>query len=263
MIDQFEELFPRRARDSGRVHGAGPLAADRRPPVRIVLTLRADMLDRPLAIPLSHSRSRRRHRARPAAEGRGAGRRDLRAGASAGVGVEPGLLAELVADVAGQPGALPLLQFALAELFDRRDAREPDGAAYRELGGVAGAVARGAEDVYGARRRAVRDARQLFLRLVDARADGFAAPSRAPQRAAGDRPLTRPTSRRSSTRSRPRRLLSFDRDPETREPTVEIAHDALLDAWDAVARVGRRGARRPARAASGWRGRPRVAGSRA
>jgi WD40 repeat protein len=29
-----------------------------------------------------------------------------------------------------------------------------------------------------------------------------------------------------------RRLLSLDRDPETREPTVEIAHDALLRAWD-------------------------------
>ena len=27
------------------------------------------------------------------------------------------------------------------------------------------------------------------------------------------------------------RLLSFDRDPASREPTVEIAHEALLDAW--------------------------------
>ena len=27
------------------------------------------------------------------------------------------------------------------------------------------------------------------------------------------------------------RLLSFDRDPETREPTVEVAHEALLGAW--------------------------------
>ena len=27
------------------------------------------------------------------------------------------------------------------------------------------------------------------------------------------------------------RLLSFDRDPDTREPTVEIAHEALLREW--------------------------------
>ena len=28
------------------------------------------------------------------------------------------------------------------------------------------------------------------------------------------------------------RLLTFDREPATREPTVEIAHEALLGAWD-------------------------------
>ena len=28
------------------------------------------------------------------------------------------------------------------------------------------------------------------------------------------------------------RLLTFDRDPSTREPTVEVAHEALLEAWE-------------------------------
>jgi hypothetical protein len=28
------------------------------------------------------------------------------------------------------------------------------------------------------------------------------------------------------------RLLTFDRDPLTREPTVEVAHEALIRAWD-------------------------------
>ena len=36
------------------------------------------------------------------------------------------------------------------------------------------------------------------------------------------------------------RLLSFDRDPSTREPTVEIAHEALLAGLDAAARMDRR-----------------------
>ena len=31
------------------------------------------------------------------------------------------------------------------------------------------------------------------------------------------------------------RLLTFDREPSTREPTVEIAHEALLSAWHAYA----------------------------
>ena len=39
----------------------------------------------------------------------------------AGARLEPGLLAAIVADVADQPAALPLLQYCLTELYDRRD----------------------------------------------------------------------------------------------------------------------------------------------
>ena len=45
--------------------------------------------------------------------------------ARAGVAVEPGLVAELVTDTTTQPGALPLLQFTLTELFDRSDDAMP------------------------------------------------------------------------------------------------------------------------------------------
>ena len=84
-----------------------------------------------------------------------------------GVGVEPALVAEIVADVADQPGALPLLQYALTELFDRRTTATLTPTAYRESAGSSGALARRAEA--GVRRltRAGREAaRQLFLRLV-------------------------------------------------------------------------------------------------
>ncbi len=37
-----------------------------------------------------------------------------------GVAFEPGLVSQIVADVADQPGALPLLQYALTELYERR-----------------------------------------------------------------------------------------------------------------------------------------------
>ena len=198
----------------------------------VVLTLRADMLDRPLAdSAFAHPLSAATELVLPlTAEELG----EAISGPAhrAGVVVEPGLLAALVADVTGQPGALPLMQFALAELFDRRDSRGAlTAAAYREVGGVAGAVARGAEDLYAGLGPAGQgSARQLLLRLVDARADGF----------------TRRRVRRGDLLAisadpadveeviaafAARRLLAFDRDPDTREPTVEIAHDALLDAW--------------------------------
>ena len=56
------------------------------------------------------------------------------------------------------------------------------------------------------------------------------------------------------------RLLTFDREPSTREPTVEIAHEALLSAWERLrtwiddAREDLRQERSLAREAAEWRG---------
>ena len=46
-----------------------------------------------------------------------------------------------------QPGALPLLQYALTELYERRVSELLTRDAYRELGGVAGALARRADEL--------------------------------------------------------------------------------------------------------------------
>ena len=68
--------------------------------------------------------------------------------ARVGVGVDAGVVADLVSEAAAQPGSLPLLQFTLAELYDRR----VDGMIGRDaldaLGGMAGAVGRRAERLY-------------------------------------------------------------------------------------------------------------------
>ena len=70
-------------------------------------------------------------------------------------------------DVADQPGALPLLQYALTELFERREGRMLTGEAYQSIGGVLGALGRRAEEVYGGLDEIRKEAsRQLFLRLV-------------------------------------------------------------------------------------------------
>ena len=73
----------------------------------------------------------------------------------------------MIADVAHQPGALPLLQYALTELFERRDEGRLTLAAYRDIGGIAGALSARADRIYGSTdphgRRATK---QVFLRLV-------------------------------------------------------------------------------------------------
>src|SRR4029450_13213849 len=52
--------------------------------------------------------------------------------------------------VVEQPGALPLVQYALTELYDRRHHGRLTLEAYREIGGVGGALAAGAEQPLGA-----------------------------------------------------------------------------------------------------------------
>src|SRR5690606_30946173 len=86
---------------------------------------------------------------------------------SLGVQAEADLVVAMVADVNEQPGALPLLQFALTDLFDHREDDTMTLAAYQRLGGVMGALARRADEVYDAltpRQQAT--ARQMFMRLI-------------------------------------------------------------------------------------------------
>ena len=49
----------------------------------------------------------------------------------------------------GQPGSLPLLQFALMELWQRREGRRLTVAAYKAIGGLQGALKNRADDVLG------------------------------------------------------------------------------------------------------------------
>jgi len=67
----------------------------------------------------------------------------------AGVRVEPALADQLVAEVVGEPGALPLLSTALLELWQQRQGRTLLLAGHVASGGVHGAVARLAEAAYG------------------------------------------------------------------------------------------------------------------
>jgi WD40 repeat protein/tRNA A-37 threonylcarbamoyl transferase component Bud32 len=67
---------------------------------------------------------------------------------AAGLRLEPGLVDTLLADVEGEPGALPLLSHALYETWARRDGRVLTRAGYVAAGGVRGAIAQTAEAVF-------------------------------------------------------------------------------------------------------------------
>jgi WD40 repeat protein len=142
--------------------------------------------------------------------------------AKAGLRLEPGLVDLLVRDVAGEPGALPLLSHALAETYERREGPVLTTPGYRAVGGVQGAVARAADEVIDSLdsdgRRVARD---LFLRLVAVSETSDPVRQRIPRAAlSGD-----PTTEAVLGALVGSRLVIADQD------TVEIAHEAVCRAW--------------------------------
>ena len=74
----------------------------------------------------------------------------------------------MLADVEGEPGALPLLSHALYESWARREGRVLTLAGYRAAGGVRGAIAHTAEEVFlGCSEQEQALMRRMFLRLTE------------------------------------------------------------------------------------------------
>lgn len=92
----------------------------------------------------------------------------VRPAQAAGLLVERELTARIVEDVLDQPGALPMLSHALLETWRRRKGRMLTLAGYEAAGGVRGAIAATADQVYDALSPArAETARNLLLRLVE------------------------------------------------------------------------------------------------
>ncbi|MGI9606531.1 MAG: BTAD domain-containing putative transcriptional regulator [Acidimicrobiales bacterium] len=236
VIDQFEELFTLTddVDERRRFLDALLLAIDDpHGRIKVLLTLRADMYSRPLA----HARFGGRLgdavlNVTPldASELEEAA---LRPAAFAGVRIETRVLGRLIADVVDQPGALPMFQYALTELYERREADLMVERAYDEMGGVRGAITNRAEQLYldiGPEEQAA--ARQLFLRLVSV-TDGDAWHRRRVKAAeiiSLDVDIVALQAVLDTFGAH--RLLLFDQDRAHGSPTVEVGHEALLTEWD-------------------------------
>ena len=199
----------------------------------MVATLRADFYDRPLAYPRFGELLAARTEAVPPLTPDELEQAIREPAERVGIRPEPGLVAEMIANVAHEPGALPLLQYALTELFERRDEDRLTLSAYRDIGGVAGALSTRADEIYRTMdpeaRRAIR---QVFLRLVTL-GEGRQDTRRRVARGELDGLEVEPGAVDGVLEAfGTHRFLTFDREPATREPTVEIGHEALLTAWE-------------------------------
>ena len=85
-----------------------------------------------------------------------------------GLRCEPGLVELILRDAAGEPGALPLLSHALMETWTRRDGRTLTLDGYRDAGGVRGAIAQTAEELFESATESEQHLlRRTFLRLTE------------------------------------------------------------------------------------------------
>jgi WD40 repeat protein/energy-coupling factor transporter ATP-binding protein EcfA2 len=240
VVDQFEELFTRsteRSESEHLLHSIYHAVKDPLSRVRVIITLRADFYDRPLMHPEFSGLMRQRTEVVLPLKAEELSQAIRKPAERVGVALEPGLIPVIMADVSEQPGALPMLQYALTELFEGREDNTLTREAYQAIGGVSMALARRAEEVHIDLDEVSRaTARQVFLRLVtlgegaeDTRRrvlQSELTSIQMPGSAEDGDPLQQVIEKFGSSR-----LLRFDRDPATRTPTVEVAHEALLREW--------------------------------
>ncbi|MEM6284073.1 MAG: TIR domain-containing protein, partial [Chloroflexota bacterium] len=170
VFDQFEELFTQTNLQARQQMLDLLLYAVKIPEgqVWVVLTMRADFFDRLSEVPdmaelvdknVYIATQMKPEQIRKTIE---------KPAEQVGVHYEPELVERILEDVRDQPGSLPLLQYALRELFEHRIGRKLTKEAYDRIGGVKGALASRADEVYqdlsSSEKRVLR---HVMLRLVD------------------------------------------------------------------------------------------------
>ncbi|MFI9202913.1 helix-turn-helix domain-containing protein [Streptomyces sp. NPDC053048] len=262
IVDQFEEVFTLCHDLAERARFLDLLLAGRRPEsrLRVLIAVRADFYGRCaehrdlaealrdanlLVGPMTPSELRDTIIGPAAAEG---------------LTVERALTSRLVEEVADAPGGLPLLSHVLLETWRRRRGKLLTVAGYEAAGGLEGAVAKTAEDVYArfTQEQAVA-ARHMLLRLV-APGEGTPDTRRPARREELEAPSRREAAQVLEALARAR-LLTLD------DTIVEIAHEAFLTAWPRLRgwieedRERLRGHRKLTEAAQAWEQLGRDAGA--
>src|SRR5262249_20694006 len=143
-----------------------------------------------------------------------------------GIQFEPGLVDRILDDVGEEPGNLPLLEFVLEMLWQRRQDGQLHHDAYEKIGGVQGAIAQRANEVY---QRLSRDeqaaAHRMLIRLVR---PGEGTEDTRRRAALED---FDPAAWRVVEQMADERLLVTGRDPALGKDVVEVSHEALIRRW--------------------------------
>lgn len=226
VIDQFEEIYTAAGDSDAFVSALLPLLRTPSAGVHTVLTVRIDYSHDVLA-QLETAQLRRdasymvtpldRDQLREAVEGPARER---------GVAFEPGLVDRILDDAGDEPGQLPLVEFALTLLWERQSGGVLGHDAYQEIGGVTGALAAYAEQVWNEQLSPADHphARSLLLRLVRQAPDHLPSCAELPQDALGDEQW------RLGQELATTRLLVAAEDRQGVR-TLRLAHESLITRW--------------------------------
>ena len=143
------------------------------------------------------------------------------------VKLEEGLTDKLIDDVwGGEEGSLPLLEFALTQLWSKQQNGLLTHQAYLEIGGVSSALANHAETVYANLCETERkQAQQVFLQLVR-----LGKETKATRRLA-TRDEIKTENWNLIIRLASARLVVTSRKASNGEETAEIVHESLIKSW--------------------------------
>ena len=234
VVDQFEEAFnPSQNLQMRTKFFTALLVAATHDRVKVILTLRADfwghMLDdKELGKPadagqinvLAMTRNERCAAVENPAQ-------------AVGRHFEKGLVSLILDELETEPGELPLLEFALTELWERQSVEGVfTHSSYLAIGKVGGAIARRADEILQQLNEYERHKmRTLFTRLVR-----VARPEEGTQDTKQRIPLNEVDEETQALVQRlaSARLLVTGTDSETGEPQIEIAHEALIRRWQVL-----------------------------
>ena len=125
----------------------------------------------------------------------------------------------------------------MRELFERRIGDRLTVQVYEQMGGVNGALTRKAGDLYGGLSGDQQEAaRQLFLRLVTISGQDEWTRRRVVASEILALAVDVEVLQAVIAAFGDERLFTFDRDYVSGSPTIEVAHEALLSAWDRLER---------------------------
>lgn len=239
-VDQFEELYtlvPDRTERLAFTACLSAIADDAATPLRLLLSMRSDFLDRVAEDPrFVEELTRGLFFLAPLAR-EGLEEALVQPLGQVGYRFEtPDMVSEMLDALETTPGALPLLQFAASKLWDGRDPQRKllTREAHANMGGVAGALAAHADEVI----RALPSGRQKLARTVLTR---LVTPegTRATVDAAELEQMADDSAdvRKLIDHLTDSRLLVAQTTGETeRRTTLELVHESLIAAWPTLRR---------------------------